>query len=147
MININDYLFNSNSIIKMNYLHSTYFGLTEEEVKFMTRSTDMSKVHEYFEIFDSCVKIMNGYLFTSLYIPLKTEIYKFIQGNLGRHILEIDPVFRKSLLKELKYYLENTPYDCHYDIHVFEFSCQVDYIYNILLDIKDYKYYTKYYGE
>ena len=147
MININDYLFNSNSIIKMNYLHSTYFGLTEEEVKFMTRSTDMSKVHEYFEIFDNCVTIANGYLFTTLYIPLKTEIYKFIQGNLGRHILEIDSLFRKSILKELKYYRENTPYDCHYDIHVFEFSCQVDYIYNILLDIKDYKYYTKYYGE
>jgi hypothetical protein len=131
----------------MNYIHSLFFGLSEEQFKFMTKSTDTTKIYEYFEIFDDCVKIANYHLHSPVYILLKTEIYKFIQGNLGRHILEIDPIFRKSLLKELKFYQQQIPYDCHNDMNLFELKCQIDYIYNIMLDIRDYKYYKKYYNE
>ncbi len=131
----------------MNNIHRIYFEMTEEEYRFMTKSTDTTKVSEYFEIFDRCVTITNDFLFRPNYIILKTEILRFINTYLGRHILEIDTIFRKSLLKDIKHYKRDIPYDCHNDINVFKFICEIDYIYNILLDIRDYKYYKKYYGE
>ena len=131
----------------MNNIHRIYFEMSEEEYRFMTKSTDTTKVSEYFEIFDRCVTITNDFLFRPHYIILKTEILRFINTYLGRHILDIDTIFRKSLLKDIKHYKRNVPYDCHNDINVFKFICEIDYIYNILLDIRDYKLYKKYYGE
>jgi hypothetical protein len=131
----------------MNYIHWLYFDLTTDEVKFMQTSNDTTRTHEFYSILDKSVYHLNKYVNTEMYIILKTEILRFINTYLGRYLISTDKIFRKSVFDDIKYYRNTIPYDCYNDMNIFEFSKELDYIYNIYLDIKDYNNYKPYYNE
>lgn len=131
----------------MENIQYDYLELTKDEVKFMRTSTDITQTDKYYYILDKAVYNMNKYVNTEMYIILKTEILRFINTYLGRYLISTDKIFKKSLLDDIKYHRKTIPYDCYNDMNVFEFSKELDYIYNIYLDIRDYNKYKPYYKD